>query len=130
MLISIVLTSVGCDWLKRITLGESVQILHKSYTLTLAWDPPITDIPDRRTEVEAYQVYCRKHGTSYWRLLAEVPASPHPEYTIEHESIGNGLYDFAVRAITVEGRASALHTSLDNNADPISGWHVFWIGPK
>ena len=130
MLISLALTSVGCDWLKRITLGESAQILHKSYSLTLAWDPPITDIPNRSTEVEAYQIYYREHGTSYWRLLAEVPASRHPEYTIRHESVGNGLYDFAVRAITVEGKASALHTSLDSNADPISGWHVFWIGPK
>lgn len=123
-------TLSGCDWLKRLTLGESMQIVHKSDTLTLAWDPPATDIPDRPTEVEAYQVYCREHGTSYWRFLAEIPASRNPEYTIDHEYLGNGLYDFAVRAITVEGRASALHTSLDNSADPISGWHVFWIGPQ
>ena len=130
IIISLAVTSAGCNWLKRITLGESMQILHKSTELTLAWDPPLTDIPNRPTEVAAYQIYSREHGTSYWRFLGEIPASRHPEFTIEHESVGNGLYDFAVRAITVEGRASALHTSLDNSADPVSGWHVFWIGPQ
>ena len=123
-------TSSGCDWLKRITFGESMQILQKSTELTLAWDPPLTDIPNRPTEVATYQIYCREHGTSHWRLLGEVPASRHPEFTVDHERIGNGLFDFAVRAISVEGRASPLHTSLDSNADPISGWYVLWVGSQ
>jgi hypothetical protein len=120
----------GCDWLKRITMGESMQILHKSMELTLAWDPPMTDIPNTPTEVEAYQIYYREHGTAHWRILGEIPASRHPEYTVDHQRLGSGLYDFAVRAITVDGRESALHTSLDNNADPVSGWYVLWVGSQ
>ena len=117
----------GCDWLKRITLGESIQILHKSTQLTLAWDPPGTDIHGQPTEVASYQVYYRPHGTSEWTLLGTVPASRHPEFSVEHERIGSGLFDFAVCAVTVEGRESDLHTSLDGNADPVSGWHVLWV---
>jgi len=113
--------------LRKITFGESLQILHKSSILTLAWDPPITDIPNRSTEVVAYQIYYREHDLAYWHFLGEIPASRHPEFTISHERLGNGLYDFAVRAITADGRASPLHTSLDGDADPISGWHVFWV---
>jgi hypothetical protein len=124
------MTSSGCNWLKLITFGESMEILHKSYELTLAWDPPLTDISNRPTEVAAYQIYCREHGTSYWRYLGEVPASRHPEFTVDYERVGDGLFDFAVRAISVEGRASPLHTSLDSNADPVSGWYVLWVGSQ
>ena len=120
----------GCNWLKLISFGESMQILHKSSDLTLAWDPPLTDIPNRPTEVEKYQIYCREHETSYWRYLGEVPASPHPEYTVEHVLLGDGLYDFAIRAITQSGQASPLHSSLDSNADPVCGWYVFWVNTE
>ena len=104
-----------------------MQILHKSTKLTLAWDPPIKDIPNLPTEVVGYKIYYRDHGTSSWRLLSEIPASPHPEYTLEYDRVGGGLYDFAVCAITTDGQTSPLHTSLDSNADPISGWHVLWV---
>jgi len=120
----------GCDWLKRITFGESMQILYKSSDLTLAWDPPLTDIPNRPTEVAKYQIYCREHGTSEWEILGDIPASPHPEYTVEHGFLGDGLYDFAIQAITQNGLASPLHTSLDSNADPASGWYVFWVNTE
>ncbi len=120
----------GCKWLKLISFGESMQILHKSSQLTLAWDPPLTDIPNRPTEVETYQIYCREHGTSQWEILGEVPASTHPEYTVDHDLLGDGLYDFAIRAITQSGQASPLHSSLDSNADPVCGWYVFWVNTE
>jgi len=120
----------GCKWLKLITFGESMQILYKSSDLTLAWDPPLTDIPNRPTEVEKYQIYYREHGTSEWEILGDIPASSHPEYTVDHDLLGDGLYDFAIRAITQSGQASALHSSLDSNADPVSGWYVFWVNTE
>ena len=120
----------GCNWLKLISFGESMQIVHKSTDLILAWDPPLTDIPNRPTEVEKYQIYFREHETSYWRYLGEVPASPHPEYTVEHGLLGDGLYDFAIRAITQSGQASPLHSSLDSHADPVCGWYVFWVNTE
>jgi hypothetical protein len=104
-----------------------MQIVHKSPSLTLAWDPPLSDILNRPTEVISYQLYCREHGTPYWRFLGEIPASPHPEYCVQHSQIGDGSFDFAVRSVEKNGRASALHTSLDSSADPMSGWYVFWV---
>ena len=44
--------------------------------------------------------------------------------------LGDGLFDFAVRAISVEDRASPLHCSTESNADPVSGWHVLWVGSQ
>ena len=90
----------GCDWIRSIALGDSMQIVQKSPKLTLAWDPPLSDIPNRPTEVASYQIYCREHGTSYWRFLGEISATSHPEYTVEHSQLGDGLFDFAVRAVT------------------------------
>jgi hypothetical protein len=130
IIFSLTVSTPGCNLLKLIALGESMQILHKSMELTLAWDPPLTDIPNRPTEVAAYQIYFREHGASYWRFLGEVTASRHPEYSVDYDLVGDGEYDFAVRAISVEGRASPLHTSLDSNADPASGWHVLWVGSQ
>jgi hypothetical protein len=119
-------SAAGCDWIRSITLGEFMQLVHKSSRLTLAWDPPLSDIPNRPSEVASYQIFCREHGSFYWRFLGEVQASPNPEYTVEHGQLGDGLFDFAVRAVTVSGQASALHTSLDSSADPVSGWYVLW----
>jgi hypothetical protein len=121
------ISATGCDWIRSIALFDSMQVEYKSPKLTLAWDPPPSDIPDLPTEVIRYQIYCREHGTSGWRFLGELPAASHPEYTVEHSQLGDGLFDFAVRDITKDGRASPLHTSLDSNADPVSGWYVLWV---
>jgi hypothetical protein len=117
---------IGCNLLLAMPRGDSMQLVHKSPRLTLVWDPPLSDIPNRPTEVTSYQIYYREHGTGDWHFLAEIPASPHPGYAVKHSQLGDGLFDFAVRSVVQDGRASALHTSLDNNADPISGWYVLW----
>ena len=120
----------GCNWLRRFTMGESMEILHRSAELTLTWDPPLTDIHNNSMKVASYKIYYRHHGTSTWTFLDEISASSHPEYTVEHDRIGDGVYDFGVRAVTISGQASALHSSLDNSADPISGWYVFWVNTE
>ena len=124
---SVCLFLIGCDWLRTFTLGEYIQIVHKSPRLTLAWDPPLTDSPNRPTEVASYVIYYREHGTIGWQLLDEIPANENPQYTVDHKQLGDGLYDFAIRAIAVGGDSSPLHSSLDSSADPISGWYVFWV---
>lgn len=120
----------GCRWLRDLTYGQSYQVVHKGSHLTLAWDPPVSDIPNEPTEVASYQVYSRQDDSPHWRYLGEVPGVRHPEYTVEHRLLGDGLYEFAVRAITVGGHVSPLHTSLDSSADPICGWLVLWLGPN
>jgi hypothetical protein len=117
----------GCKRILAFSLGEATQILYKQPQLTLAWDPPLTDIPGMSTEIATYQVFYQEHGSGCWILLDEVPADRHPRFTIAHDRLKDGLYDFAIRSVTVDGRLSPLHTSLDSSADPISGWYVFWV---
>ena len=124
--LTLAVSATGCFLILATAHGDCVEIVHKTPKLTLAWDPPLSDIPNRPTEVASYQIYCREHGTPYWRFLGEIPATLHPEYIVQHSLLGDGLFDFAVRSIAKDGRASALHSSLDNNADPISGWYVLW----
>lgn len=102
-------------------------ILHKSDKLTLAWDPPDSDIPESGTKVATYQVFYRQHTKTVWQLLGEIPASEHPEFTILHEWTGDGFFDFAVRAITADGGESPLLTSLDGDAVPAGGWYLMWV---
>ncbi len=112
------------------TKAESRQIIHKAATLTLAWDPPFSDIHNSPDEVESYHIYYRPHGTSDWQLIGDVAAEKQPQFTIKHEDLGNGLFDFAIEAVIVSGSTSPMHTSLDSNADPMSGWHVFWLNTE
>jgi hypothetical protein len=117
----------GCKRILAFSLGEATQILYKQPQLTLAWDPPLTDIPGMSTEIATYQVFYKEHSSNIWILLGEVQASRQPQYTIDHDRLKDGLYDFAIRATAVSGQVSPLHTSLDSSADPISGWYVFWV---
>lgn len=120
------LMAVGCDWVRSFALGEHRQIVHKYPLLTLAWNPPLSDIPNRSLEVIGYQIYYREHGNYSWRLLGEVPASANPEFTLNKSELGPGVFDFAVSSVTESGSISPLHSSLDSNADPVSGWYVLW----
>lgn len=124
--VTLMLLITGCNWIRSISLGEHAPIVHKYQQLTLAWDPPLSDSPSRPTEVVAYQIYYRNHNDFYWRLLSEVKASSHPEYTLKRGELGTGIFDFAVCAIAADGSSSPLHTSLDSNADPVSGWYLIW----
>ena len=123
------LALTGCRWFQDINFvsADSRRIVHLSDQLTIAWDPPAVNIPGSQSEVAAYRIYYRKHGTAYWRSLDIIQARSHPQYTIKHEILGDGLYEFAISAISVKGGSSPLHSSLDINADPIGGWHVLWL---
>ena len=87
--------------------------------ITLAWDPPSTPL-------QSYNIYYRVHDEVFWNLLAEIPATAEPQYTISIDDIGPGTYDFGVSAVDQDDNESALHTSLDITADPKSGWYLSW----
>jgi hypothetical protein len=117
----------SCDWPARFGINEPTQLYQKSPHLVLAWNPPITDLPKTPLEVVSYQIFYRQHGDLLWSALDEVPASAKPRYTVKVGQLQDGLYDFAVRAVSANGHVSPLHSSLDESADPISGWFVLWI---
>ena len=87
--------------------------------VTLAWDAP-------PSEIATYKIFYRNHGSGGWVLFDEIPADDDPEYTLFHGDFGNGEYDFGVVAVDAETEESAMHTSLDESAQPESGWYLSW----
>ena len=112
----------SCQWIEH----EPVQIVIKSEYIQLEWNPPSVNEKDV-SPIISYIMYYRIHGMKEWRRLDLIPAEQNPTYTIYHSELGNGSYDFAVRAITSDNRVSNLHSSLDYAADPIGGWYIVWI---
>jgi hypothetical protein len=97
-------------------LGKPTQ--SSAAQITLAWDPPAGS-------VVSYRVFFRIHGTAGWVQLADVPASPTPEYTVANATLGNGEFDFGVTAVYAS-QTSSMHSSLDASADPSTGWYLKW----
>ena len=86
---------------------------------TLYWDTP----PDAVSE---YRLYHRIHGGSEWNLLAGGLAAP--QATVTQTDLEFGTYEFAVSSVSMDGVGSELHTSLDETADPGTGWYLEWTG--
>ncbi len=94
-----------------------------SDSFTLAWNP--ADQSDYTGTLEGYHVYYRTHGETSWNLLSSTALSDDPQITIDETLLTMGDYDFAVSAYTSDDE-SDLHTSLDDTADPDSGWYLQW----
>ena len=95
------------------------KVLCSTEEVTLAWDAPPSDIA-------TYKIFYRSHDSGSWLLFDEIPADADPEYTLFYDDFGNGDYDFGVVAVDVEFEESAMHTSLDDTAQPASGWYLCW----
>lgn len=99
--------------------GDSEMVNVAAEQIVLLWDAsPLA--------VDHYTVYFRIHGTPDWVELGDVPADPNPEYTVQHSTLGDGEFDFAVVAVDASAQESAYHTSLDTTASPETGWYVSW----
>jgi hypothetical protein len=92
--------------------------------VTFAWDPP--EAAADSVPISSYRIYFRTHRAVDWTLLAEVTASDAPEYTATASTLPAGTYDFAVSSVGVNGLESVLHSSLDETADPPTGWFLLW----
>ncbi len=86
---------------------------------TLYWDTP----PEAVSE---YRLYQRIHGGGDWNLLAG--GLDAPEATVTQMDLDFGTYEFAVSSVSMDGVESDLHTSLDETADPGTGWYLNWTG--
>ena len=97
------------------------------HRLTLAWDPPANQSQYNPNNVVKYHLYYQRYGKRDWTFLAEVNAGENPEFTVQHDQLGNGLFNFAVSSVNTTNSESYRHSSLDVSADPISGWYVWWL---
>ena len=101
-------------------VGAPIRITAAAFTL--AWDPP-TD----SGSVDAYRIYARSRGTYEWRLVTEVEAGSEPKATVTDALLPYGTWELAVSAVG-GGVETAKHTSMDDDADPATGWYVDWVG--
>jgi len=85
--------------------------------ITVAWDYD-GDLP------EGFRLYYRSHGTTdSWTMLGETTDT---EYTVTWEGPHfNGVWDYGVAGFNGDEERK-MHTSLDENADPNSGWYLNW----
>ena len=97
--------------------GERIVITDTAFSI--AWD---TD----SSSDEYYRIYARARGTYEWTFIEEITAAPSPEFEVNTTKLSFGTWEFAVSAVE-GGVESDLHTSMDDNADPVSGWYIDWI---
>jgi len=95
------------------------KVLCSTEEVILAWDPP-------HSNVIGYKIFYRGHESGSWILLGEIPADDDPEYSLYHCDFGDGDYVFGIVAVAAETAESAMHTSLDETAQPESGWYLSW----
>jgi hypothetical protein len=100
--------------------AQPQQVSTSATEVTLAWDAPLSD-------VSVYRVLFRIHETDSWySLIDDLSAGASPEYAVQHGDVGSGIFDFGVIAVNAQDEESQLHHSLQNTAQPDSGWYLVW----
>jgi hypothetical protein len=98
---------------------EVLKVTKTTETLSLAWNY------DEPGNVKSYEVYYRTHGTIDWTWLHSI-IPPEPFYEVDKTDVGIGTWDFGISVIDLQDIESEIHTSLDSNAEPTSGWYLSW----
>lgn len=97
-----------------------VEIARESFTLL--WDAPADN-----GDIIAYKIYYREHGTEDWAQLETISASENLEFIITTSVLQTGQWDFGTTSINESGLESEIHSSLDENAIPSTGWYLDWV---
>lgn len=95
-------------------------------SFTISWDMNTLYDSDYINNATKYKVYYRIHGSSSWTLLDEIESVDDIEYTITNTALAYGDYDLGVSSVNGLETESEIHCSLDNTADPDSGWYISW----
>ncbi|WP_319417155.1 fibronectin type III domain-containing protein [Marispirochaeta aestuarii] len=85
-------------------------------SFTLAWNPSESE------DLLGYNVYYRPHETETWLFLID---SDEAQLEVTSAMLPGGDYEFAVSSYTAT-EESDLHTSLDETANPDTGWYLVW----
>lgn len=102
------------------------QVASQKDNITLSWETPSNKPGDSTDLITMYRIYYRKHDQGSWVLYDSVNAGQGDTCTIKQDRIGKGNFDFAICSIGNSGDASAMHSSLDQNAEPSTGWYLAW----
>ena len=109
---------ISIDFPELNKVGERIEITGEEFTIT--WD---TD--SEGSTIDYYQIYYRIRGTEEWIFLAEAEQAYEPSLLIHTGLLDYGVYEFAVTSVSY-GEESEMHTSMDDDALPITGWYVAW----
>jgi hypothetical protein len=115
-------TEAVFDFAELNKAGKLMEITDPDFTI--AWDPPEDDSGNPVTP-DSYNVYYRAHDTVPWTLLDTLTGST-TEYLVSTTVLDYGCYEFAVTSVDSGGSESDKHTSMDDTADPATGWYVDW----
>lgn len=98
-----------------------LKIIKATETITLSWNY------DEPANVKSYKVYYRAHGDTEWIPLHTI-IPPEPLFEIDKVTFGIGEWDFGVSVVTLDplDEESEIHTCLDPDAEPGSGWYLSW----
>ena len=121
-------TLTGCRALVSQGSGP-VWVTHVGPSAALGWDNPnVAALPETPSAVSYFEVYYRRYGRREWR---ELGTTENAETTISftNTDLPYGQYEFAVSAVTNDGKRSELHLSSDFDAWPTGGWYFNWIAP-
>lgn len=101
-------------------VGKPVEIVSNRFSF--GWDEPEGTRPDR------YRLYYRARGSYEWTLLNSIDGSRARRFTVTDDMLAFGSYEFAVSSVSGDDE-SPLHTSMSDDADPVTGWYVQWSAP-
>ena len=110
--------AVSAQFTELNKVGEKLDVTGDSFSI--AWDNNSeAGTPD------SFRIYFRHHGEEEWTFLLSVDDGAQQECTISSADLSYGTYEFAVSSV-MGGVESDLHTSMDDNADPVCGWYINW----
>ena len=89
------------------TGSDPAEVLSSEAQITLAWDPP-------PSAVDTYKLLFRIHDTQDWYLIEQITAEPSPQYTVLNDDLGNGMFDFGVKAVDSGSEESVLLICLSS----------------
>jgi len=111
-------TDIHLDFAQINKPGQGFPVSGESFAI--AWDYS-------ETQPDYYNIYYREHGSFTWIFLGSTSSGSILEYTIDQALLPVGDYDFAVSSV-IGIEESELHTSMDDNAIPATGWYIQWLG--
>lgn len=100
--------------------GDVEEIFRSASVLYLEW------VDDDNPQPASYNIYYRDYLDEDWILLGNIPATD-PTLEIDYSQFGDGSWVFGVSALDSQGNESKIHSSLDNTADPNTGWYLLWV---
>jgi hypothetical protein len=106
--------------------AEPERIFRDTESVRIQWEEVTTDIQGGPEYIDHYDFFYRRHGDTEWIFYGEVPDIQDPWIEVWHDDLGNGEWEFGVKAVDVNGNVSDTHHCMDGTAVPPE-WYLYWV---